>query len=59
MKEYYCYDCKQLRLSILCSEHQSPTHCKNCLSVNIEVDKVGSERLTKLRFPVTQEMESK
>lgn len=44
--ETYCYACKQLRLWL---KPEEPSACGNCKSSNIEVDKLGSEKLTRLR----------
>lgn len=49
--EYYCYGCGQLRLHV-CRQGSTdkPVKCIKCDCKNIEVDKVGSEELTKLRY---------
>ncbi len=44
--ETFCHACGQLRLWC---KTERPTACGNCGSVHIEVDAVGSERLTSLR----------
>lgn len=44
--EYYCYDCKQLRLN---AKGSLAEVCGNCGSSNIQVDRVGSQYLTDLR----------
>lgn len=48
-KDYFCNSCKQLRLWLVSDE--DPDYCRNCGSRSIEVDVVGSPRLTKL-YPV-------
>ena len=46
-KEYYCHDCKQLRLWL---RNEALERCGNCNSINITIDTVNSEKLSKLRF---------
>lgn len=43
--EYFCHTCGQLRLSL---KPERPTTCGNCASERIDVDKLGTERLTLL-----------
>jgi hypothetical protein len=44
--EYYCYDCKQLRLNASGTKAEA---CGNCGSANIQSDQVGSPYLSDLR----------
>jgi hypothetical protein len=44
--EYYCYDCKQLRLNLKGAKAEA---CGNCGSSNIQADQVGSQYLSDLR----------
>lgn len=46
-KEYYCYDCGELRLFAF--PNKDPIHCGNCKSTKIEVGEIGTKKLTKLR----------
>ena len=45
--EYYCQNCKQLRLWL---RDRKVERCGNCQSSDIVVDSIGSEKLKQLRY---------